>query len=245
MQTDIIISDILTKDADPPKKWKLTKWTDQNGVKYSTFEPSARSIPKGSLVRIQYVGGEKGNDIDEGGIEVLEQATPLQSASTPPPVGAISDEDTRHSIENQSSAATILTYTAAMKANGMDLSLEELEGHRNAFAWLSSHFGPPTVIAIGDTHISATEDTRPLPPITQADEDIDQLKSAAPNGLDIAWALESAGRLGWSKPLTLHSWFNQPVNAFASLYSLVHLTFGCEFNQPVDENLRKLTQVIK
>lgn len=87
----ITITDIYTKDGEGKKgKWHLTKLTDENDEKYSSFDQKARAVNIGDVLDIEFSEDDKGNNLDS--FTVVEKATAP---------GAARHDDTRNSIEKQ------------------------------------------------------------------------------------------------------------------------------------------------
>ena len=182
-----------------------------DGEEMTTFDAAILDCGSGTKLNVAVIVKGKYTNIDSW--VVLEKATPQTAAAAQATNGAAEREKTQ-SIERQSFAGHMLKFSATMKANGADLSPTEQAVHDQVVAWGGSLYGIPTVIAMGDFHPGQT-DHRPVPPtpedlqraLTQTDKDWKDLESAG-SGLDVAWAVNAATRLGWKTTTTLHSWLH-------------------------------------
>ncbi len=140
----ITVTNRQTRDAEPPKKWKLTKWTAADGIVWSTFDAKARPVNIGDVVEIP---AWETDDYDERKFEkgwsVVSQATPDETAkatAAAASTGAESDSQKRLSIERQSTTASFLDFCGRVVAAGLALSPLQQSGLDKAFQWGISRF---------------------------------------------------------------------------------------------------------
>ncbi len=138
----ITVTKVETKDAEPPKKWKLTKWTAADGIVWATFDPKARVVGVGDLVDItKHITTDYGNDFEKTDWVLIEKASPEQAVAAAAVAGN-KDNETRISIERQSQAVNILTYSAALEVADRTLDEHTAMARLGALHWIAGLFLP-------------------------------------------------------------------------------------------------------
>ncbi len=136
---EITVTKIKTKDGEGKKgPWKLTKWTDEAGTVWSTFDKKARGVGVGAVVDIpEWDSDEYGNDFQKW--TLVAEATPEIAAAAQATNGAAEQEKTL-SIERQSTTASFLEFCGKVVAAGLALSPLQQEGLDKAFIWGTSRY---------------------------------------------------------------------------------------------------------
>ncbi len=216
----ITVATMTTKDGtNNHGPWVNHRIKDTDGNDWTTFADEDKTITQGAVLEVEPkmkdgVPVMKDNRMRFDKFTIMAAGAPTPAPGHSPSTNG-DDPAKRLSIERQSSAATILTYSAALMAAGLEPAVSghrllEEESATKALTWLSSRFDDvPNTGSTAPTQeelqraLSQTKDgsdTR-----TQADKDFDELESAG-SGLDVDWAVRAAGKLGWKTTTTLHSW---------------------------------------
>ena len=180
----------------------------QGGEEMTTFDAAALGWGAGTVVNVEIkVKGKYTNIAKWEMVQLVSAGTLPQVSSTAAGYG--DDPAKRLSIERQSTTASFLEFCGRVIAAGVALSPLQQAGLDEAFTWGISRYddAPAT-----DNRTITIHPTVPTPEdlqraLTQTDKDWKDLESAG-SGLDVAWAVNAATRLGWKTTTTLHSWLH-------------------------------------
>ncbi len=206
----ITVATITTKEGDNQYgHWVNHHIKDADGNSWATFADEEKTITAGAVLDVEPKMKDGMPVIKDNRMEFGKFTIVAAGAPAPQSNGTNGDDPAKRlSIERQSSAATVLGYAATIRAAGGNISMNEQATLYKAFDWLDSRFDdvPATdTRPITITQVPTPEELQRA--LTQTDKDWKDPESAG-SGLDVAWAVNAATRLGWKTTTTLHSWLH-------------------------------------
>ncbi len=193
----ITISEVSFKPGTNDKgPWLNAYITDTEGTKWSVFDDQVPTADVEALAPGDVIDATPkmkdglpimhGGRIKMGTFTVITKTAPTQSFNAPPASSApgmtpeMWDEKDRLkcvSIERQSSAATLLSYDASLRATDHASAFSELhDAVEKAIAWMSSRYDDVNHPAM--TPLEMVQATSPTDTRSQAEQDFDALESA-------------------------------------------------------------------